>query len=192
MESPFYGRFTTKWTWVSDRRFSGRWRSRLSRRSRLSLNRTVKAHQAMLGGFIGLLVQWFQWSMMDHDGPWLFHDYSIWFVCGMTPLTMWNTVKHCETNFCFFFIGVISDLQCCMPAPVPNELILFCFWYPLIGWHRTRVVQVPPFWSVNKCVFCFLCFLWGLFIIVLTPQMCWCQIMSNPHFDWLNYPLLLV
>ena len=176
MEIPFHGRFTTKWTWVSDRRFSGRWRSRLS------LNRTVKAHQAMLGGD-SLLVQWFQWSMimMVHDYSMIRYDsYVGWphWLCE----TLWNIVK----PIFVIFIIVISDLQCCMPAPVPNELILFCFWYPLIGWHRTRVVQVPPFWSVNKCVFCFLCFVWGLFIIVLTPQMCWCQIMSNSNSGLLS------
>ena len=143
---------------------------------------------------------WLHWFAgpvvpMVHDGSW----WSMIIPWLFDMIRMWDDptdyVKHCETlwnQFLFFFIGVISDLQCCMPAPVPNELILFCFWYPLIGWHRTRVVQVPPFWSVNKCVFCFLCFVWGLFIIVLTPQMCWCQIMSNPYFDWLNYPLLLV
>ena len=131
MEIPFHGRFTTKWTWVSDRRFSGRWRSRLSRRSRLSLNRTVKAHQAMLGGFIGLLVQWFQWSMMDHDGPWLFHDYSIWFVCGMTPLTMWNTVKHCETNFCFFLSVWFRICSAACQRPSPTSWFYFVFGIPL-------------------------------------------------------------
>lgn len=106
MEIPFHGRFTTKWTWVSDRRFSGRWRSRLSRRSRLSLNRTVKAHQAMLGGD-SLLVQWFQWSMiiMVHDYSMIRYDsYVGWphWLCE----TLWNIVKpifvffyHCDFGF---------------------------------------------------------------------------------------------
>ena len=132
MEIPFHGRFTTKWTWVSDRRFSGRWRSRLSRRSRLSLNRTVKAHQAMLGGD-SLLVQWFQWFqwsmiMMVHDYSMIRYDsYVGWphWLCE----TLWNTS---ETNFCFFFLSLwfrICSAACQRPSP--TSWFYFVFGIPL-------------------------------------------------------------